>query len=96
MKHGETISSPKSSDAGVPSGAGASRVSWSTSTASPSSHSRIASAATTSTRSQVMLPASLMARSLDTPSLAESSLMILMSGFSAMYGSWYAFCWLAV
>ena len=55
--------------------------------ARPSSHNNMASAATASTRAQVTLPASFMALSLATASFAESSLMILMSGFVAMYGS---------
>ena len=57
MKHSETIKSPKSSEAGVPSGAGANALSWSMTSTSPSSQARMASAATMSTRSQVTLPA---------------------------------------
>ena len=83
-KHSLTIRSPKSSVAGVPSGAGASSSSCSISWMRPSSQAVIASAATMSTRSQDQLSASDIARSFETPSEAESSLRILMSGFMAM------------
>ena len=41
-----------------------------------------------STRSQVTLFASAIARSFESPSEAESSFRILMSGFIAIHGSW--------
>jgi putative spermidine/putrescine transport system substrate-binding protein len=77
----DTIRSPKSSEAGVPSGAAARISSWSTSIARPSSQRRMASEATTSTRSQVMLPASSMARRRATASAELSSQMISTPGF---------------
>ena len=81
---GESVPAKKSSDAGVPSGAGASQVSGSISMINPSSHAVIASAATMSTISQVTLFDSTCALTLASPSAALSSLMMLISGLAAI------------
>ena len=81
---GDRVPAKKSSDAGVPSGAGASHVSGSISMISPSSHAVIASAATMSTISQVTLFDSTWARTLARPSAALSSLTMVTSGLAAM------------
>ena len=74
--------SPKSFEAGVPSGAEASWLSWSISIAKPSSHNRIASEATTSTTSHVTFPVSFMALNFATASAPLSSLMIVTPVFA--------------
>ena len=83
MKHSLISASPKSAVAVAPSGAGASQSSKSIRIASPSSHSRWLSGPSTSTTSQVMLPASFIARSLATAWLELSSLMIFTAAFCA-------------
>ena len=80
---GDSVPAKKSSDAGVPSGAGASQVSGSISMINPSSHAVIASEATMSTMSQVTLPDSTCALTFASPSEALSSLMMVTSGFAA-------------
>ncbi len=73
MKHLLISESPKSSAGAEPSVPLASTLSKSTSIARPSSQSRWLSGPSTSTRSQVTLPASNWARSLATASLELSS-----------------------
>ena len=88
MKHSDTMRLPKSFDAGVPSGAGASSSSCFTGKMMPSSHAVIASEATISTRSHDQLLASAIARSFATASEAESSFRILTPGLFFIYGPW--------